>query len=93
VVRTERSACPPITRKAACCITRDPILDRVICVRAELPGAPSGLGRSAELVMVVHSVDVSVFHPGVRGGRGHQFASEGSPIVGTIARLVERRNN
>jgi glycosyltransferase involved in cell wall biosynthesis len=97
VVRTEHvPPVPPITRKGRVLVhLRDRFLDRVICVSEQNRQEHlSSLGRDARQLMVVHNgVDVSVYSPEVSGaGVAAEFGlPEGSPIVGTIARLVERR--
>jgi glycosyltransferase involved in cell wall biosynthesis len=97
VVRTEHvPPVPPITRKGRLMVrVRDHFLARVICVSEQNRQEHlQTLGRSAARVMVVHNgVDLSVFSPSVSGaGVAAEFGfPESAPIVGTIARLVERR--
>ena len=93
VVRTEHvPPVPPITRKGRMLVhLRDRFLDRVICVSEQNRQEHlQALGRSAEQVMVVHNgVDLSIFSPTVPAA--DLGFPEGTPVVGTIARLVERR--
>ncbi len=97
VVRTEHvPPVPPITRKGRLLVQlRDRFLARVICVSEQNRQEHlSALGRDAQHLMVVHNgVDLSVFSPNVSGaGVAAEFGfAEDAPIVGTIARLVERR--
>jgi glycosyltransferase involved in cell wall biosynthesis len=97
VVRTEHvPPVPPITRKGRLLVRlRDRFLAKVICVSEQNRQEHlAALGRSAEQVMVVHNgVDLATFSPSVSGaGVAEEFGfAPDAPIVGTIARLVERR--
>jgi glycosyltransferase involved in cell wall biosynthesis len=93
VVRTEHvPPVPPITRKGRMLVhLRDRFLARVICVSEQNRQEHlQELGRSPSQVMVVHNgVDLSAFSPSV--APADLGFSDGTPVVGTIARLVERR--
>jgi glycosyltransferase involved in cell wall biosynthesis len=97
VVRTEHvPPQPPITRKGKLLVhLRDRFLARVICVSEQNRQEHlKALGRDEQQVTVVHNgVDLERFSPSVSGAGVAQefgFAAD-APIVGTIARLVERR--
>jgi glycosyltransferase involved in cell wall biosynthesis len=97
IVRTEHvPPVPPITRKGRLLVhVRDRFLARVICVSEQNRQEHlKTLGRDPNHVMVVHNgVDVSRFSPSVSGaGIAAEFGfAPDAPIVGTMARLVERR--
>jgi glycosyltransferase involved in cell wall biosynthesis len=97
VVRTEHvPPVPPITRKGRLLVhLRDRFLARVICVSEQNRQEHlATLNRDPNHLHVVHNgVDLSVFSPSVSGaGVASEFGFPAdSPIVGTIARLVERR--
>ncbi len=97
VVRTEHvPPVPPITRKGRLLVhLRDRFLSQVICVSEQNRQEHlAALHRDPEHVMVVHNgVDLARFAPSVSGAGVHaEFGFlEGAPILGTIARLVERR--
>jgi glycosyltransferase involved in cell wall biosynthesis len=97
VVRTEHvPPQPPITRKGKLLVhLRDRFLARVICVSEQNRQEHlNALGRDAQQVMVVpNGVDLERFSPSVSGaGVAEEFGFPAdAPIVGTIARLVERR--
>jgi glycosyltransferase involved in cell wall biosynthesis len=97
VVRTEHvPPVPPITRTGRLLVqVRDRFLARVICVSEQNRQEHLlALGRDAEQVMVVHNgVDLARFSPAMSGaGVAAEFGfPDAAPLVGTIARLVERR--
>jgi glycosyltransferase involved in cell wall biosynthesis len=97
VVRTEHvPPVPPITRQGRLMVhVRDRFLARVVCVSEQNRQEHlRTLGRSPDHVMVVHNgVDLSVFSPSVSGTSvAAEFGfPKDAPMVGTIARLVERR--
>jgi glycosyltransferase involved in cell wall biosynthesis len=97
VVRTEHvPPVPPITRKGRLLVhLRDRFLARVICVSEQNRQEHlKALGRDERQVMVVHNgVDLQRFSPTTSGaGVAEEFGfAPGTPIVGTIARLVEHR--
>src|SRR5215813_11205419 len=97
VVRTEHvPPVPPITRKGRLLVrVRDRFLARVICVSEQNRQEHlKTLGRDERQLMVVYNgVDVHRFSPAVSGaGVAEEFGFlPETPIVGTIARLVERR--
>jgi len=97
IVRTEHvPPVPPITNLGRILVqARDRFLSRVICVSDQNRHEHLAvLGRDERRCVVVHNgVDLKRFSPSVSGSgvaRELGFA-EDAPIVGTIARLVERR--
>lgn len=97
VVRSEHvPPVPPFTRKGRLLVhLRDRFLSKVICVSEQNRQEHlAALGRSADLLRVVHNgVDLTRFSPSVSGAGVREefgFAAD-APVVGTIARLVERR--
>lgn len=97
VVRTEHAPpIPPITMRGKLLVRlRDRFLARVVCVSDQNRDEHLAvLGRDDGRVTVVHNgVDVERFSPAVSGaGVAAElgFPPE-APIVGTVARLVERR--
>jgi len=97
VVRSEHvPPIPPITRRGRVLVRiRDRFLSRVICVSDQNRDEHvRALGRDGERFVVVHNgVDLDRFSPKVSDAavaREFGFAPD-APIVGTVARLVERR--
>ena len=87
---------PPISRIDKTSITwRDHLLSRVICVSGPTRQAHlDDLGRDPQKCVVVHNgIDLQRFSPSIAGDgvRAEFGLAEGTPLVGTVSRLGEKR--